>query len=78
MIDHCLDVLREGIMCNADMAINTLVWKTPTFGMQTGCAVFSWVLGLAIFIEPLVVVRKGHFSLQSTAGIDDITWTIAV
>ncbi|KAI5865621.1 hypothetical protein GGS23DRAFT_560048 [Durotheca rogersii] len=28
-----------------------------TFGMQTGCAVFSWVLDLAIFVEPLVMIR---------------------
>ncbi|KAI0198220.1 hypothetical protein F4808DRAFT_266836 [Astrocystis sublimbata] len=27
---HCLDVLREGIMCNADLSINTLFWETPT------------------------------------------------
>ncbi|KAI8945736.1 hypothetical protein F4801DRAFT_567223 [Xylaria longipes] len=26
---HCLDVLREGIMCNADVSINTLFWETP-------------------------------------------------
>ncbi|KAI8945741.1 hypothetical protein F4801DRAFT_597513 [Xylaria longipes] len=28
-----------------------------TFGMQTGCAVFSWILDLAIFVEPLVMIR---------------------
>ncbi|KAI0186501.1 hypothetical protein EV127DRAFT_438784 [Xylaria flabelliformis] len=28
-----------------------------TFGLQTGCAVFSWILDLAIFIEPLVMIR---------------------
>ncbi|KAI0878355.1 hypothetical protein GGS24DRAFT_518143 [Hypoxylon argillaceum] len=28
--DHCLEVLRKGIMCNADVTINTYQWKTPT------------------------------------------------
>ncbi|KAI1387156.1 uncharacterized protein F4822DRAFT_405617 [Hypoxylon trugodes] len=28
-----------------------------TFAMQTGGAVFSWVLDLAIFVEPLVMIR---------------------
>ena len=32
-----------------------------TFGMQTGCAVFSWVLDLAILIEPLFMVG-GHLN----------------
>ncbi|KAI1387153.1 uncharacterized protein F4822DRAFT_429914 [Hypoxylon trugodes] len=27
---HCLDVIREGIMCNADVAINTLLWDGPS------------------------------------------------
>ncbi|KAI2637706.1 hypothetical protein GGS26DRAFT_544846 [Hypomontagnella submonticulosa] len=25
-LDHCLEVLRQGIMCNADVAINTFFW----------------------------------------------------
>ncbi|KAI0102795.1 hypothetical protein GGR51DRAFT_279813 [Nemania sp. FL0031] len=33
-----------------------------TFGMQTGCAVFSWVLDIAIFIEPLVMIRTLNMS----------------
>ncbi|KAI0198216.1 hypothetical protein F4808DRAFT_436901 [Astrocystis sublimbata] len=33
-----------------------------TFGMQTGCAVFSWVLDLAIFTEPLVMIRTLNMS----------------
>lgn len=28
--DHCLEVLRRGIMCNFDVTINTYAWKTPT------------------------------------------------
>ncbi|KAI0189057.1 hypothetical protein F4808DRAFT_454100 [Astrocystis sublimbata] len=28
-IDHCLEVLREGIMCNADISMNTFFWKDP-------------------------------------------------
>ncbi|KAI1119771.1 hypothetical protein F5Y10DRAFT_291012 [Nemania abortiva] len=27
--DHCLDVLRRGIMCNADVTINTYFWESP-------------------------------------------------
>ncbi|KAI0543947.1 hypothetical protein F4679DRAFT_566706 [Xylaria curta] len=27
--DHCLEVLREGIMCNADVTVNTYFWQTP-------------------------------------------------
>ncbi|KAI0418435.1 hypothetical protein F5X98DRAFT_338057 [Xylaria grammica] len=27
--DHCLEVLREGIMCNADVTLNTYFWQTP-------------------------------------------------
>ncbi|KAI0897749.1 hypothetical protein F4806DRAFT_375667 [Annulohypoxylon nitens] len=27
---HCLDVLREGIMCNADVTMNTLFWESPS------------------------------------------------
>jgi hypothetical protein len=27
--DHCLEVLRQGIMCNADVAINTYFWEDP-------------------------------------------------
>ncbi|KAI1656177.1 hypothetical protein F4813DRAFT_136605 [Daldinia decipiens] len=26
---HCLDVLREGIMCNPDLTLDTLSWVTP-------------------------------------------------
>ncbi|KUI67901.1 hypothetical protein VM1G_03125 [Cytospora mali] len=26
--DHCLDVLQRGIMCNADVTVNTYFWKT--------------------------------------------------
>lgn len=33
-----------------------------TFALQTSCAVVSWVLDLAIFIEPLVMVRTGSCS----------------
>ncbi|KAK4195846.1 hypothetical protein QBC40DRAFT_310330 [Triangularia verruculosa] len=33
-----------------------------TFGMLTGCSVFSWVLDLAIFIEPLVMIRTLNMS----------------
>lgn len=29
---------------------------TDTFALQTGCAAFSWVMDLAILIEPLFVV----------------------
>ncbi|KAI3317655.1 hypothetical protein HD806DRAFT_362125 [Xylariaceae sp. AK1471] len=28
--DHCLDLLREGVMCHADVTINTVEWETPT------------------------------------------------
>ena len=35
-----------------------------TFGMQTGCAVFSWVLDLAIFVEPLFMIRTLNMSLK--------------
>ncbi|KAI0897752.1 hypothetical protein F4806DRAFT_459799 [Annulohypoxylon nitens] len=38
-----------------------------TFAMQTGCAVFSWVLDLAIFIEPLVMVRTLNMSRKRKA-----------
>lgn len=27
--DHCLEVLRQGIMCNADVSINTYFWENP-------------------------------------------------
>ncbi|KAI1137266.1 hypothetical protein F5Y05DRAFT_419716 [Hypoxylon sp. FL0543] len=27
---HCLDVLREGVMCNADVTINTLLRESPS------------------------------------------------
>ncbi|KAI2605277.1 uncharacterized protein GGS25DRAFT_504498 [Hypoxylon fragiforme] len=33
-----------------------------TLGMQTGGAVFSWVLDLAIFIEPLIMIRTLHMN----------------
>lgn len=29
LVGHCLEVLRQGIMCNADVAINTYFWETP-------------------------------------------------
>ncbi|KAK4655125.1 hypothetical protein QC762_404492 [Podospora pseudocomata] len=35
-----------------------------TFGMLTGCSVFSWVLDLAIFIEPLIMIRTLNMSLK--------------
>ncbi|PLB46207.1 hypothetical protein P170DRAFT_467316 [Aspergillus steynii IBT 23096] len=36
--DHCLEVLREGILCNADITVNTYYWKSPTeiHGNRTG------------------------------------------
>ncbi|GAD97500.1 hypothetical protein AN7265.2 [Paecilomyces variotii No. 5] len=36
--DHCLEVLRQGIMCNADITVNTYYWKNPTEiqGNRTG------------------------------------------
>ncbi|KAH7311621.1 hypothetical protein B0I35DRAFT_438461 [Stachybotrys elegans] len=27
--NHCLEVLRQGIMCNADVTVNTYFWKSP-------------------------------------------------
>lgn len=27
--DHCLEVLRRGIMCSADVTVNTYSWKNP-------------------------------------------------
>ncbi|KAI1178232.1 hypothetical protein F4777DRAFT_576289 [Nemania sp. FL0916] len=33
-----------------------------TFGLQTGCAVFSWVLDIAIFVEPLIMIRTLNMS----------------
>ncbi|KAI1177470.1 hypothetical protein F4777DRAFT_206751 [Nemania sp. FL0916] len=27
--DHCLEVLRRGIMCNADVTVNTYFWENP-------------------------------------------------
>ncbi|KAK0744564.1 hypothetical protein B0T21DRAFT_407653 [Apiosordaria backusii] len=35
-----------------------------TFGLQTGCAVFSWVWDLAIFIEPLLMIQTLNMSLK--------------
>ncbi|KAI0402965.1 hypothetical protein F4802DRAFT_617088 [Xylaria palmicola] len=35
-----------------------------TFGLQTGCAAFSWVLDLAIFIEPLLMIRTLNMSFK--------------
>ncbi|XXH05942.1 hypothetical protein Hte_012385 [Hypoxylon texense] len=28
-LDHCVEVLRQGIMCNADVTINTFFWENP-------------------------------------------------
>ncbi|KAK4655124.1 hypothetical protein QC762_404494 [Podospora pseudocomata] len=30
--DHCLEVLRKGIMCNADTTINTYLWQRDSHG----------------------------------------------
>ncbi|KAK0609935.1 hypothetical protein B0T17DRAFT_629454 [Bombardia bombarda] len=27
--NHCLEVLRQGIMCNADVSVNTFFWENP-------------------------------------------------
>ncbi|KAI0186505.1 hypothetical protein EV127DRAFT_371071 [Xylaria flabelliformis] len=27
--EHCLEVLRQGIMCNADVSVNTFFWEDP-------------------------------------------------
>lgn len=27
MTDHCIEVIRRGVMCNADLMIDTLVWN---------------------------------------------------
>ncbi|KAI0189062.1 hypothetical protein F4808DRAFT_445759 [Astrocystis sublimbata] len=35
-----------------------------TFGLQTGGAVFSWVLDLAIFIEPLLMIRTLNMTFK--------------
>ncbi|KAI1771727.1 hypothetical protein F4818DRAFT_445058 [Hypoxylon cercidicola] len=29
-LDHCVEVLRQGIMCNADVTINTFSWDNPS------------------------------------------------
>ncbi|KAF2229936.1 hypothetical protein EV356DRAFT_367735 [Viridothelium virens] len=36
--DHCFEVLRQGIMCNADLTVNTYYWKGPDAiqGNRTG------------------------------------------
>ncbi|KAH8434518.1 oxidase ustYa family protein [Aspergillus melleus] len=36
--DHCLEVLRQGILCNADITVNTYYWKSATeiHGNRTG------------------------------------------
>lgn len=46
--DHCIEVLRQGVMCNAEAKVNTYFWKTPTEikGNTTGtrsCADWSRV-----------------------------------
>ncbi|KAK4190588.1 hypothetical protein QBC35DRAFT_471745 [Podospora australis] len=28
-LDHCLEILRQGIMCNADVTVNTYYWEKP-------------------------------------------------
>lgn len=28
MSDHCLEVLRQGIICNADLTVNTYYWNS--------------------------------------------------
>lgn len=28
-LDHCLEVLRQGILCRADFSLYTFQWKTP-------------------------------------------------
>lgn len=27
LVDHCLEVLRQGIMCNADVSFNSFFWE---------------------------------------------------
>ncbi|KAF2205680.1 hypothetical protein GQ43DRAFT_406962 [Delitschia confertaspora ATCC 74209] len=54
-VDHCLDTLRQYIMCNADVALNTYTWKPnyarpwPVFTTEHECvnweALHSWALG---------------------------------
>ncbi|PYH98983.1 hypothetical protein BO71DRAFT_479899 [Aspergillus ellipticus CBS 707.79] len=35
-----------------------------TFGLQTGCAVFSWVLDVAILVEPLFMIARLQMTLR--------------
>ena len=28
-VDHCLEVLRQSVLCNADFSLYTFAWKTP-------------------------------------------------
>ncbi|GAD97499.1 hypothetical protein MYCGRDRAFT_94394 [Paecilomyces variotii No. 5] len=59
----------EIFACGSDPAVS---WSSltslrtkcvDTFAMQTGCAVFSWVLDLAILIEPLCMVGTLNMSV---------------
>ncbi|KAF2197595.1 hypothetical protein GQ43DRAFT_424245 [Delitschia confertaspora ATCC 74209] len=53
-VDHCLDTLRQYIMCNADVALNTYTWRSnyekpwPVFTTEHECvdweALHSWAL----------------------------------
>ncbi|KAK8855108.1 tat pathway signal sequence [Apiospora arundinis] len=74
--DHCLEILREGIMCNADATINTYFWasKDDIKGYRSGprkCTnwglVQSWLSSREIdlgdregFLASLVSVNEGE------------------
>jgi hypothetical protein len=53
MTDHCIDIIRQALMCNADVGIFTYVWVDgypkpfPDFNVQHKCRSFDVVLDWA-------------------------------
>ena len=53
VVDHCIDILRQSLMCTADAGVFSYVWVDrypkpfPDFSVQHKCRNFDAVLGWA-------------------------------
>ncbi|KAF2229682.1 hypothetical protein EV356DRAFT_536995 [Viridothelium virens] len=62
----CFEIFACGIHPSVSWASLTSLRTqcVDTFSMQTGCAAFSWVLDIAILVEPLFVISSLNMSLR--------------
>ena len=73
-LDHCVDMLRQLVMCKADITVMTFSWKEgvpgpwPNFSLEHECrnweSIDMWAKERAIPLEDLDIILKPKSALK--------------